>query len=48
MHRELCSILCGKLDGKGACERMDTCTCVAISLCCTPEASTILINFTPV
>ena len=28
-HRELCSVLCGSLDGRGALGRMDTWTCMA-------------------
>ena len=32
-----CSMLCGSLDGKGVQGRMDTCICVAESLCCSPE-----------
>ena len=36
-HRELCSVLCGSLDGRGVWRRMDTCICMAESLCCSPE-----------
>ena len=36
-HRELCSVLCGSLDGRGVWRRRDTCTCMAESLCCLPE-----------
>ena len=36
-YRELCSMLCGSLDGKEAWRRMDTCICMAESLCCSPE-----------
>ena len=32
-HRELCSMLCGSPDGKQIWERMDTCICMAESLC---------------
>ena len=28
-HRELCSMLCGSLDGRGVCGRMDTRICMA-------------------
>ena len=37
-HRELCSMLCGSLDGVWG--RMDTCTCMAESLHCSPETLT--------
>ena len=48
-HRELCSVLCGSLDEKGAWGRMDTCICVAKSLCCPPETiTTLLIGYTPI
>ena len=48
-HRALCSMLCGRLDGKGAWGRMDTCICMAESLCCPPETiTTLLISYTPV
>ena len=34
------------LDGKGIWERMDPCTCMAESLCCSPESiTTLLINY---
>ena len=36
-HRELCSMLCGSLDGRGVRGRMDACACLAESLCCPPE-----------
>ena len=36
-HRELCSVLCGSLDGRGVWARMDTCICMAESLPCPPE-----------
>ena len=36
-HRELCSMLCGSLDGRGVWGRIDTCICTAESLCCPPE-----------
>ena len=48
-HMKLCSMLCGNLDGRGVWGRMDTCICMAESLCCSPETITImLISFTPV
>ena len=40
---ELCSMLCVSLDGKEAWGRMDTCICMAESLCWSPEAITILL-----
>ena len=36
-HRELCSMLCGSLDGKGVSGRMDTCIYMAESLYCSSE-----------
>ena len=49
LHRELCPMLCGSLDGTGL-GRMDTCIiCMAESLCCPPETiTTLLIGYTPV
>ena len=41
-HRELCSMLCGSLEGRGVWGRMDPCICVAESLCCSPETITTL------
>ena len=41
-HRELFSMLCGSLDGKRVQGRMDTCMCMAESLCCPSETITIL------
>ena len=38
------SLLHGSLDGRGAWGRMDTCVCVAESLCCPPETITTLLN----
>ena len=47
--RELCSMSCGNLDRKGTWERMDTCICMAESLCCLPETiTTLLISYTPI
>ena len=46
--REICSVLCGSLDGKGVWERTDTRICVAESLCCASETVTTLsIGYTP-
>ena len=45
-QRELCSMLCGSLEGKG---RMDTCMCMAESLWCAPETiTTSLIGYTTI
>ena len=45
---KLCSELCGSLDGRGVCGRMNTCICMAESLCCSPETiTTLLISYTP-
>ena len=41
---ELCSMLCCSLDGSRVWGRMDTCVCVAESLCCPPETVTILLT----
>ena len=42
------SVLCGSLDGRGVWGRMDTCVCMAESLCCSPETiTTLLIDYTP-
>ena len=49
LHMELCSILCGSLDGREVWGRVDTCICVAESLCCSPEIiTTLLIGYTPI
>ena len=46
-QRELCSMLCGSLDGRGVWGRMDTCICMAESLHCSPKtATTLLIGYT--
>ena len=48
-HRELCLMLGASLDGRGVWGRMDTCLCVAESLCCSPESNrALLIGYTPV
>ena len=41
-------MLCGSLDGRGVWGRMDTCICMAESLCCLPEIITLLISYTPI
>ena len=38
-HRELCSMLCGSLDGRGIWGRMETCIRTAESLRCSPETT---------
>ena len=41
--------LCGNLDGRGVWGRMDTCICMAESLHCSPETTTILlISYNPI
>ena len=46
---ELCSMLCGSLDGRGVWGRMDTCICMAESLHSLPEfITTLLIGYTPI
>ena len=46
---DICSNLCGSLDGRGVWRRMDICICVAESLCCLPETiTTCLIGYTPI
>ena len=48
-HRELCSVLCGSLDGRGVWGRMDTRIHMAESLCCAPETiTTLLIGYTAI
>ena len=48
-HRELCSMLCGSLDGRGVWGRMDTCICMTESLHGLPETiTTLLIGYTPI
>ena len=44
---EFCSLLCGRLDGRGVWGRMGTYICVVESLCCLPETiTTLLIGYT--
>ena len=46
---ELCSMLCGSLNGKGVWGQMDTHIYVAESLRCSPETMiTLLISYTPI
>ena len=48
-HRELCSVLCGSLDGRAVWGRMDTCICPTESLHCSPETvTTLLISYTSI
>ena len=48
-HTEFCSMLCGGLDGRGVGGRMDTCVCMAESLCCSPETvKTLLTGYIPI
>ena len=48
-HMEFCSVLCGSLDGRGVWGRMNTCICMAESLCCPRETiTTLLISYTPI
>ena len=46
----LCSSVLGdSLDGRGVWGRMDTCICMAESLCCPPETITaLLIGYVPI
>ena len=41
-HRELCSVFCGSLDGRGVWGKMNGCVCMAESLCCPSETITTL------
>ena len=44
-HMELCSVICGSLDGRGVWGRMDTCVCMTESLCCSYETiKTLFVN----
>ena len=46
---ELCSMLCGSLNGIGDWGRMDTYTYMAESLCCPPKTvTTLLISYTSI
>ena len=47
-HRELYSMVCGSMDGRGVWGGMDTCICMTESLHCSPETiTTLLIGYTP-
>ena len=43
-HMEVCSTLCGSLDGRGVWGRMNTCICKAEFPCCSSETVTILLT----
>ena len=46
-HMELCSMLCGSLDGRRVWGRMYTRICIAEALHCSPETiTTLLIDYT--
>ena len=48
-HRDLCSVSCGSLDGRGVWGRRDPCTCMAESLYYLAETITILlIGYMPI
>ena len=48
-HRQLCSILCGSLGGRGVWGRTNTHLCTAESFCCPLETiATLLIPYTPI
>ena len=48
-HRELCSALCGSVDGRGVWGEMDTCACMAEPLGFPPETiTTVLTSYTPI
>ena len=42
-HMKLCSLLCGSLDGRGACRRMDPWIYATESLHCSPGNITMLL-----
>ena len=43
--KELCSMLCGSLDGRRVWERMDSCISMAESLCCSPKNYHNIVNW---
>ena len=48
-HRELCSVPCGSLGGRGVWERMDTYVCMAESFHCPLETvTTLFIGYNPI
>ena len=47
-QRELCSVLCGSLDGRGFEGRVDACICMAESFHHSPETiTTLLMGYIP-
>ena len=49
LYRELCSMLCGSLDGRGVWGRINACIYMAESLGCPPETiTTLLTDCTPI
>ena len=46
-HVELCSMLCGSLNGKGVWGRMDTCICMAESFHPPETITALLIGYIP-
>ena len=49
LHNEVCSMLCGSLDWRGVWGKIDTCMCMAESLCYSQDAIiTLLIGYIPV
>ena len=42
------TMLCGRLDGRGVWDRMDTCICMTKSLCSASETITLLISYTTI
>ena len=48
-HVELCTMLNGSQDGRGIWGRMDTCICMPVSFCCSPETIiALLIGYIPI
>ena len=41
-------MVCGSLDGTGVWGGMNTCICMAESLCCSLETTTLLIGYIPI
>ena len=49
LYMEFCSILCGNLDKRAVWGKRVSCTCMAESLCHSPEIITsLLIDYTPI
>ena len=42
------TMLCGRLDGRGVWDGMDTCICMTKSLCSASETIMLLISYTPI